>query len=357
MGDWLPRSVVCLKTYTRRMFVGDLLAGVTVGLVALPLAMAFAIASGVPPQTGLYCAIVAGFTISALGGSTTQIGGPNRCLRCCCFRNCGKARRRRIVRVYVDRRNSSADPGRNRIVHSGKVHTTPGGGQFYEWNCSHYCQHANQGLLWFQNRRGPGRIFVTHSDARAFFAIPARNTTRHFCARDDYSFHALREEASGIHCGAVPRNCRRGPLETARSDDRYSFQGYPVRASGAPDTALSPGPNPPASFTGDYRRYVGSDRILDVGRCVRPHEWWKAQPEGRAHRSRCREHSLSAVRRTAGHRSDRRHRHQYPFRSRDAGSGMGSTGSKCDIAVGLSIINIRSCKCSEWRSNICQNRN
>jgi len=58
------------------MFVGDLLAGITVGLVALPLAMAFAIASGVPPQTGLYCAIVAGFAISALGGSSTQIGGP-----------------------------------------------------------------------------------------------------------------------------------------------------------------------------------------------------------------------------------------------------------------------------------------
>ena len=50
--------------------------GVTVGLVALPLAMAFAIASGVPPQAGLYCAVVAGFLISALGGSNTQIGGP-----------------------------------------------------------------------------------------------------------------------------------------------------------------------------------------------------------------------------------------------------------------------------------------
>ena len=76
MNDWLPKSVLCLKSYTKRMFVGDLLAGITVGLVALPLAMAFAIASGVPPQTGLYCAIVAGFAISALGGSSTQIGGP-----------------------------------------------------------------------------------------------------------------------------------------------------------------------------------------------------------------------------------------------------------------------------------------
>src|SRR5206468_8763099 len=76
MNNWLPKSVLCLRSYTKRMFVADLLAGITVGLVALPLAMAFAIASGVPPQAGLYCAIVAGFAISALGGSKTQIGGP-----------------------------------------------------------------------------------------------------------------------------------------------------------------------------------------------------------------------------------------------------------------------------------------
>jgi SulP family sulfate permease len=76
MENWLPKSVLCLRSYTKRLFLADLLAGITVGLVALPLAMAFAIASGLPPQAGLYCAIVAGFTISALGGSSTQIGGP-----------------------------------------------------------------------------------------------------------------------------------------------------------------------------------------------------------------------------------------------------------------------------------------
>src|SRR6187401_104098 len=73
---WLPKSVTSLRNYSWDKFVSDLIAGVTVGLVALPLAMAFAIASGVPPQAGLYCAVVAGFLISALGGSRTQIGGP-----------------------------------------------------------------------------------------------------------------------------------------------------------------------------------------------------------------------------------------------------------------------------------------
>jgi len=76
LDNWLPKSVLSPKHYNGRRFLSDSVAGVTVGLVALPLAMAFAIASGVTPQSGLYCAIVAGFLISALGGSSTQIGGP-----------------------------------------------------------------------------------------------------------------------------------------------------------------------------------------------------------------------------------------------------------------------------------------
>src|ERR671925_167693 len=73
---WLPKSVLCLRDYNLNKFLHDLLAGITVGLVALPLAMAFAIASGLTPQAGIYCAMVTGFLISALGGSKTQIGGP-----------------------------------------------------------------------------------------------------------------------------------------------------------------------------------------------------------------------------------------------------------------------------------------
>jgi sulfate permease, SulP family len=76
LEQWMPESVRCLRSYSRQDLGADLLAGVTVGLVALPLAMAFGIASGVTPQAGLYTAIIAGGLISALGGSRMQIGGP-----------------------------------------------------------------------------------------------------------------------------------------------------------------------------------------------------------------------------------------------------------------------------------------
>jgi SulP family sulfate permease len=72
----MPASVRALRHYTWATFAADLASGVTVGLVALPLAMAFAIASGLSPEAGIYCAIVTGFLISALGGSMFQIGGP-----------------------------------------------------------------------------------------------------------------------------------------------------------------------------------------------------------------------------------------------------------------------------------------
>src|SRR6476469_6441416 len=75
-GRFVPKLVTALKDYDRQTFLGDLTAGVIVGVVALPLAIAFAIASGVTPDRGLWTAIVAGFLISALGGSRVQIGGP-----------------------------------------------------------------------------------------------------------------------------------------------------------------------------------------------------------------------------------------------------------------------------------------
>ena len=71
-----PRLLDALRGYNRRQFAADVGAGITVGVVALPLAMAFAIASGVKPEAGIFTAIIAGFIIAALGGSNVQIGGP-----------------------------------------------------------------------------------------------------------------------------------------------------------------------------------------------------------------------------------------------------------------------------------------
>ena len=71
-----PKIFDTLKNYTRQQFGKDLLAGLIVGIVALPLAIAFAIASGVSPEKGLFTAVIAGFIVSALGGSRVQIGGP-----------------------------------------------------------------------------------------------------------------------------------------------------------------------------------------------------------------------------------------------------------------------------------------
>src|SRR6266571_8045555 len=71
-----PRLLETLKGYSARDFLPDLTAGLTVGIVALPLAMAFAIASGVKPEAGIFTAVIGGFIVSALGGTKVAIGGP-----------------------------------------------------------------------------------------------------------------------------------------------------------------------------------------------------------------------------------------------------------------------------------------
>jgi SulP family sulfate permease len=76
LAPFRPRLIQDLKGYSRDKFMRDVGAGITVGIVALPLSMAFAIASGLKPEAGLWTAIIAGFIISALGGTSMQIGGP-----------------------------------------------------------------------------------------------------------------------------------------------------------------------------------------------------------------------------------------------------------------------------------------
>lgn len=76
MFEFRPKLFTALRNYSKETFMADLMAGIIVGIVALPLAIAFGIASGVSPEKGIITAIIAGFMISALGGSKVQIGGP-----------------------------------------------------------------------------------------------------------------------------------------------------------------------------------------------------------------------------------------------------------------------------------------
>ena len=74
--DFHPKLFSAIKDYSREKFMADLMAGIIVGIVALPLAIAFGIASGVSPEKGLITAVIGGFIVSFLGGSSVQIGGP-----------------------------------------------------------------------------------------------------------------------------------------------------------------------------------------------------------------------------------------------------------------------------------------
>ena len=76
LKDFTPQLFISLRTYNKEKFINDLMSGLIVGIVALPLALAFGIASGVTPEKGIITAIIAGFIISFMGGSRVQIGGP-----------------------------------------------------------------------------------------------------------------------------------------------------------------------------------------------------------------------------------------------------------------------------------------
>src|SRR2546430_3220221 len=98
LETFIPKSIVCLREgYGHEFFLNDLLAGLTVGVIALPLAIAFAIASHVRPEQGLYTAIIAGFLISLLGGSRAQIGGPARAVVCLLGGRVGQFRPERLA--------------------------------------------------------------------------------------------------------------------------------------------------------------------------------------------------------------------------------------------------------------------
>ena len=147
LAAWLPKSVLLLRDYDRRKFLSDLIAGVTVGLVALPLAMAFAIASGVTPQAGIYCAIVTGFLISALGGSKTQIGGPTGAFVVVVSGIIAKYGIEGLFTCTMMAGRTATDSRNHRHGLGSEVFSAPGNHRLHQRDRHSHRQHANPRLF------------------------------------------------------------------------------------------------------------------------------------------------------------------------------------------------------------------
>ena len=145
------------------MFLHDLLAGITVGLVALPLAMAFGIASGVTPQAGLYTAVVAGFLISALGGSRTQIGGPTGAFVVIVAGIVAKLRHDRAGHGDRHGRNHAAADGPYRAGLGGALYSPQCRHRIHQRHRDADCLDADQGLLRAAHARGSQRVSAAHA--------------------------------------------------------------------------------------------------------------------------------------------------------------------------------------------------
>ena len=163
MEQWLPKSVLCLRNYTLQDFFADLGAGVTVGFVALPLAMAFAIASGLSPQAGIYCAVVTGFLISALGGSRVQIGGPTGAFVVVIA---GIVAKHGVDGLFMCTMMAGVllfIMGATGTRRCGEVHSPPGGARFHQRHRGPHRQHPDQGFLRPANRSCARRLHRAHA--------------------------------------------------------------------------------------------------------------------------------------------------------------------------------------------------
>ena len=154
-------------TYDRHKFLLDLIAGVTVGLVALPLAMAFAIASGLTPQAGIYCAIVTGFLISALGGSKTQIGGPTGAFVVVVAGIVAVHGVDGLFMCTVMAGVLLVIMGVTGIGHGGEVHSAAGRDRIHQRDCGADRQHADQRFFWAAAGQSSGRVLAAHRSSGA----------------------------------------------------------------------------------------------------------------------------------------------------------------------------------------------
>src|SRR5574344_1792431 len=132
-----PELLYTLKNYNKKKFTADLMAGIIVGIVALPLAIAFGIASGVSPEKGILTAIIAGFAISVFGGSRVQIGGPTGAF---------------IIIIYVIGRLVPHLAGCAEVGNYHPLHPLPHHCGIHQRYCPHHLLHSSERPSWSAHR-------------------------------------------------------------------------------------------------------------------------------------------------------------------------------------------------------------
>ncbi len=237
----VPKSILAIRSYTAQTFLHDLLAGITVGLVALPLAMAFGIASGVTPQAGLYTAVVAGFLISALGGSRTQIGGTDRSIRSDRGGHRGALRHERPGAGDANGRNHSGGDGAYRTGRGSAIHSADGGHRVYQRNRSPDCFHANQGLLRASHWSSAQRVSAANEGScRTFWRLELVCAGAGAGCIGPYGDTAtLHQARAGVDRRGTGMYGGGGVLSFAGGDDRHTLRRYSARLSAFCDSRFS----------------------------------------------------------------------------------------------------------------------
>ncbi len=324
MRDWIPQSIIALRHYNRHIFISDAIAGVTVGLVALPLAMAFAIASGMPPEAGIYTAIAAGFLTSALGGSLTAIGGPTGAFVV-------------VVAGIISQYG----------VHGLFICTLMAGAILVALGASGVGSAVKYiprpVVVGFTNGIA---VLIASTQLRDFFGLRIGSMPDQFVERVRVvvaHFGTISWPATALGIATVlivvltPRVFRRVPgtiaamialtiaamvmalpVETIGS----RFGGSPFRPS--PDSVSLSTVEHAAGPAGACHdgRHAGRDRVAPVGDGRRSHDGHASQSQCRTHRSGHRQSLLASFWRVAGDRCDCAHRDEHPIGCKDTVAGM-----------------------------------
>lgn len=148
MDKLSPKLFYVLKNYTKEQFFKDVISGIIVAIIALPLSIALALASGVEPQVGIYTAITAGFIISFLGGSRVQIAGPTAAFATIVA---GIVAGKRYGRTGCCHDYGGHYPYYNGILPVGKsdkIHPIHHHNRFYGWYCRYHLYWSDKGFPW-----------------------------------------------------------------------------------------------------------------------------------------------------------------------------------------------------------------